>query len=270
LSSLKESSLTPLQIFVVDGGAGFSTQISDFEEVRSAFPEIKVIITDGLLAGARNKGVQLATTEFVFFLDDDNVVEKETLSELVSAFSSREICEVAPVAYYFKNPNEIWTSVIEKGSLPVQYVRKTLALDSDTLSFVVHNAFMVRRDVFNEIGGFDQQGFPIHFSELDFSYRMHRAGYIAVVCPKAKVYHDVAPSNLNVDPVRAYYTLRNREILAKRYLNGRDRAVFYCGVLPAMTLYYLYLYTRFAKTRRKALTNLLRGIIAGFRYKDAK
>lgn len=46
----------------------------------------------------------------------------------------------------------------------------------------------VRRDVFQELGGFDDRFFA-HMEEIDLCWRMHNRGYRVMVCPESKVFH---------------------------------------------------------------------------------
>jgi GT2 family glycosyltransferase len=56
-------------------------------------------------------------------------------------------------------------------------------------SAVTGACLLTRRDVFEEIGGFDEECLPASFSDVDLCLKMRRAGYFIVYTPFAKLYH---------------------------------------------------------------------------------
>ena len=53
---------------------------------------------------------------------------------------------------------------------------------------------MVRTDVFQELGGFDERFSPFGPEDLDFSLRAYERGYYALYVPEAVAYHEVSHS----------------------------------------------------------------------------
>ncbi len=56
-------------------------------------------------------------------------------------------------------------------------------------SAVTGACLLTRRDVFEEVGGFDEERLPVTFSDVDLCLKMRRAGYRVVYVPFAKLYH---------------------------------------------------------------------------------
>ncbi len=52
---------------------------------------------------------------------------------------------------------------------------------------------LVRRDVFEELGGFDSRYDPYGPEDLDFGLRVQAAGYRALYIPEAVIFHDPEP-----------------------------------------------------------------------------
>jgi GT2 family glycosyltransferase len=48
---------------------------------------------------------------------------------------------------------------------------------------------MMRRDVFNEVGGFDEEAFPIAYNDIDLTLKIGAAGYRLLYTPFAQLYH---------------------------------------------------------------------------------
>lgn len=51
------------------------------------------------------------------------------------------------------------------------------------------SCLMVRKVVFDELGGFDAQAFPVYFGDVDFCLRAGRDGYQCVYTPQARLRH---------------------------------------------------------------------------------
>ena len=94
---------------------------------------------------------------------------------------------------------------------------------------------MTRRNVFNEVGGFDEERLPVTFNDVDLCLKMRRAGYLVVYTPFAKLYHhESATRRLSVEP-KETQVMQERwpDVLANDpYYNpnlSRERADFSLG-----------------------------------------
>jgi GT2 family glycosyltransferase len=67
------------------------------------------------------------------------------------------------------------------------------AVSVRNLSAVTAACLMSRREVFLEVGGFDEQ-FPIDFNDVDYCLRVRQAGYRIVYTPYAQLYHHESAS----------------------------------------------------------------------------
>ncbi len=77
-------------------------------------------------------------------------------------------------------------------------------------SAVTAACLLTRRDVFQEVGGFDEEQLPIIFNDVDLCLKMRGAGYVVVYTPFAKLYHEESASRrASVEPSEAE-VLRNR------------------------------------------------------------
>lgn len=71
-------------------------------------------------------------------------------------------------------------------------------------SAVTAACMMTRRDVFQEVGGFDEEQLPVIFNDVDLCLKMRQAGYLVVYTPFAKLYHDESASRrASVEPSEA-------------------------------------------------------------------
>jgi GT2 family glycosyltransferase len=99
-------------------------------------------------------------------------------------------------------------------------------------SAVTGACLMTRRDVFDEVGGFDEEQLPVTFNDVDLCLKMRRAGYLIVYTPYAKLYHhEGASRRRSVEPMETQ-VMQQRwgDVLADDpYYNrnlSRDRADF--------------------------------------------
>jgi GT2 family glycosyltransferase len=85
---------------------------------------------------------------------------------------------------------------------------------------------MVRRDLFLEVGGFDEQLLPVSFNDVDLCLRLRQKGYLIVYTPYALLYHQESASRgLNEYP-NEEARLRARwpsELAADNYYNPNLR-----------------------------------------------
>lgn len=268
LTSVCKSDYPHTDVIVIDDASEYDAAAV----LRERFPSVRVFRNDQrrLLSFSRNLGAHHSKGDYLFFLDDDNVVATDAISELVKIFQEVDMVGVvAPISFRYDDPSKVWTSFIRRGRFPGFYVLGLIVPDrvEDTFSF--HNAFMVKRTIFEQCSRFDSDSFPIHFSELDFAYRLRKKGYRAVVNPKARVWHDVSRGHMNVDSHRSFYTLRNRIILLRRYSSGKELRTYTLAILPILILYYLRHHVMYATDNPlTAAFNLLRGVIAGLSFRD--
>ena len=102
-------------------------------------------------------------------------------------------------------------------------------------SAVTGACLMTRREVFEEVGGFDEERLPVTFNDVDLCLKMRRAGYLIVYTPYAKLYHhEGASRRRSVEPMETR-VMQERwgELLANDpYYNpnlSRERADFSLG-----------------------------------------
>lgn len=67
-------------------------------------------------------------------------------------------------------------------------------------SAVTSACMMVRRDIFEEIEGFDEENLPIDYNDVDLCLRMRERGYLIVYTPFVELYHH-APMDRRLDLV---------------------------------------------------------------------
>ena len=145
LGEAVESALAeePAEVLVVSDGAGELT-----------VPGAQVVpVEHAGRSAARNRGVEVARTELVAFLDDDDLVVPGRLARQAEALGRAALTfgRVTVVDGHGR-PREDWNSLLERRfpSGPVGHVE---VLSSQTPIYT--SATLVRRDAFLEAGGYD-------------------------------------------------------------------------------------------------------------------
>jgi len=86
-------------------------------------------------------------------------------------------------------------------------------------------AFLIRREAFEEVGGFDPAYGLGYFEDSDLCRKLTARGWSFGVVPTSELHHEVGGS-FKLRPERAELYARNREIYASRYPNSLRRILF--------------------------------------------
>lgn len=268
LDSVFKSDYPDLEVIVVDDASPQPVEAA----LAGRYPGARFLRNEKrrLLSCSRNAGASRSRGDLLFFLDDDNILASDTIRLLAGTLGESDRVAVAsPIIFFLSRPNSVWTSFISKGKLPGFYTLHREIPDVETRTFSFHNSFMVKRDVFERLRGFDCLNFPVRFGEVDFAHRLSRAGYLAVVDPRAKDWHDLGWSLVHIDSARAYYTERNRIIVLKRYYKNRDVAFYAVCVLPFIGAYHLVHHSlSTTDSRLGTAASFLRGTLDGLRFRE--
>ncbi len=214
---------TQHEVWVVDNGSSDTS----VEMVRRDFPHVHVIANDDNrgFAAANNQALRLARGRYVMLLNPDAMVQRETLSAMVNFLDQHlEAAGVGPrlaypdgqlqrVGLYRKFPSLLQVLFFYtplKGlahRLPSLVERNWEHQNHNALCEVDQPpgaAFMVRRNVVDQIGGLDE-GFFLYFEDVDWCYRMRQHGYRLFFFPGATVTHRTEGSTSQLDFVLRRY-----------------------------------------------------------------
>lgn len=226
-----------LEVIVVDDCSPDNTGA----RIKELFPERVRYIrneTNSFQAVSRNNGAKIATGDYLFFLDDDNIVDKNIFTEIERAFEENpKLGLVAPMAVHMRpGKNNViwslgsdfnrWTSQPKdhKPNLPIEDLPREIKSYPTTY---YPNGFVVPRKVFDEVDGFDEAYVQI-FEESDFGWKILEAGYGEIVLTTAKTEHHgfLEPGcvpelrQLGIEkPYRTYCFARNRLRFAKKHFS---------------------------------------------------
>ena len=212
------------------------------------------------LGKSRTRGAKEAKGELLLFLDDDNIVDREMLKNLADEFIQHpDTGLAAPMAVHVNGPKDgtIWTLGSDFNRWTSQ-PRDHLAgipfakLPTDQTRFPTlycPNAFMIRKTVFEQTGGFDFN-LPFNYDDADLGWRIHDLGHKNWILSTARTRHmnfmtdedtmQLRQLGLNA-PWKAYTLSRNRlhfvrkhfsflQILSVTFIFAPLSAAYYCTV----------------------------------------
>jgi GT2 family glycosyltransferase len=129
-------------------------------------------------AAARNRGWQAARASIIAFTDDDTVPTADWLQNGLAKFDS--------------NVDAIWGRIeMPLTGTPTDYERDAQHLE--TAEFVTANCFC-RKEVLNQIGGFDERFRFAWREDSDFYFNLLRRRANIVHAPQAVIVHPVRPA----------------------------------------------------------------------------
>ncbi|MDW5561796.1 MAG: glycosyltransferase family 2 protein [Methanomassiliicoccus sp.] len=260
------------------------------EAVRDAFPNIMLITNseEGFISKSRNIGIHTSTGQYVFLVDDDNVVDRNCISELVGTFvgdPTGSIGVVGPIMCYLEKPELIWCAGVRRNMVTslTRFIGRGEINEGQYHDLMESedfpNSFMISREVIEKVGVFDEVLFPIHYEEADLGERARRKGFRVMCNPRAKTWHDIPVPKKGDDKtrthhlqndIRAYYSGRNRVLFLKKYASPVRYLLFISLFNWPLTCYYFrIMLTARTKNRRERVQlarSYMSGIIDGMRF----
>jgi GT2 family glycosyltransferase len=188
------SQTLPVEIIVVDDAANDEVE----RMTRVEFPGVRYYRLGEAKGPAfqRNRGIELATNDVVFPLDDDSVlVSRRTVEQTLSEFDHPRIGAVGIPYININQDRRVLQTAPRDGAIHV------------THSFV-GAAHAVRRDVFLKLGGFREHFFYMG-EESDLCLRMLSAGYVTRLGNADPIHHLESPRR---NMRRASYSGRRNDI----------------------------------------------------------
>jgi GT2 family glycosyltransferase len=192
LTALHAQMTSEQELILVDNGSNDSS----IDLARNRFPDVRVLALGQNLgfAGGNNAGARIAGGHYLAFLNNDTVPQRDWLSALrrpldrdpsVGLTTSRIV--------YLHDPSVIDSAgdgYLRAGGAYKRFHGQdfTLASDSGDVFGACGAACMVRRDLFVELGGFDEDFFMV-YEDVDLSYRVRLRGHRCIYVADAIVHH---------------------------------------------------------------------------------
>ena len=199
---------------------------------------------DLLLAAKRNKGARQASGQYLLFIDDDNYLRDGAIENMLKHFKEATGAMGMVACYSDKKmlvadggSKRNYLTGFTKGINTNKKIYNINLLRVERIYQVdeVANAFMIRKEVFDDAGGLDEVNFPIDLDEADICKRMKDMGYKIVMNPNAICYHNSQTYSHIPDfrrPMNSYFMARNKVLFQKKHLSKLQYLVYLMIFMP--------------------------------------
>lgn len=200
-SILNKTEYPNYEIIILDNNSINPKTIQYFQDIQKNEPRVRVISITGLFNFSllNNVGVKKARGEVIGFINNDiEVISHEWLSEMVSHAIRPDIGCVGAKLYYTNETIQHGGVILGLGgvaghshkhasrSAPGYFHRLKII---QNLSAVTGACLVMRKSIFEEVGGFDDEGLAVAFNDVDLCIKVREAGYRNLWTPYAELYH---------------------------------------------------------------------------------
>ena len=195
-----KTSYPNFEIIVVENNSKTEEIFDYYKQIQKQWQNLKVVCWDGKFnySAINNFGAGFASGEHLLLLNNDTeIITPEWIEEMLMYSQRQDVGAVGAKLYY---PDDtIQHAGVGIGILGVagHYFRGVSRKDvgymcrllyAQNMSAVTGACMMIRRSVWNEIGGLDES-FEVAFNDVDVCMRIRKAGYLVVWTPHAQLYH---------------------------------------------------------------------------------
>ncbi len=226
IAGLKETTYRPFEVVFVDNGSTDET-VSVLTDLCTSSALGCRLIENAENVGcstARNQGAHAAKGPFLVFMDNDVVVRSRGWLEVLrAAFESEEVGAASPKLVYPFPPYPIQFAggAVSPGG-KVQFIGRGTPRTSPEyneardLQCTISACMMMRKSVFERVGGFDEAYNPVQFEDIDLSYKIRRDALRVRYEPAAEMYHFEGTTTQDCEDVRGTYQIVKNGMLFKK------------------------------------------------------
>ena len=216
----------PIEVVVVDDGSSDETL-----NVLARLPGV-IIVRNGENAGfvhSCNRGAAISSAPFVLFLNNDTELRAGALHALRARMKSDENVGIVgsklvyPDGTLQEAGGIIWSDAsgwnFGRGDRPDRSPYN-FARDVD---YVSGASLMIRRDLFNELGGFDKRFAPGYYEDADLCFEVRSRGFRVVYEPRSAVIHyEGVTSGTSLSAGMKRFQEINKPIFRQKWANVLD------------------------------------------------
>lgn len=231
-----------LEVIVVDNGS----RDDEAALLKQRYPAITAIRSERNVgfAGGNNIGMKASSGKYLFLVNNDTIFKNRNFHNLTSRLcSSPTIGMVCPKICFAYDERKIQFAGYTKLS-PVTLRNRAIGYNEDDCGqhdtayptpYAHGAAMMIKRSAIESAGPMPECYF-LYYEELDWSVRLHEAGYEIWYDPSFTIYHKESRSTGTDSPLKTFYITRNRLLFAKRNTNGIERLAAYFYLITIASL----------------------------------
>ncbi len=234
-SIYKNTDIDQIEIIVVDDASSDETI-----NIKKYIKNIEVIKNEKSLGFIKscNKASQFANGRYLLFLNNDTQVQQDWLKFLLEVIEKdNKVALVGPKFVYPDGRLQEAGGIIWNDATGWNYGRfdepeKPEYNYLKEADYISGACILVRKELWNNIGGFDERYSPAYFEDSDLAFEIRKRGYKVIYQPKSVVVHFEGVSN-GTDTssgIKQYQEINRvkflnkwKEILEKEHFsNGQD------------------------------------------------
>jgi GT2 family glycosyltransferase len=228
LASLEAQDYPSLHVIVVDNHST-NDSVAQLKAIHPNLVLLQSSVNVGF-SGGNNIGIRHALSagaDFVWLLNNDTVAPPDTASKLVAkALSCPTAGAIGTVLHYMDAPERVqaWGG----GSFSLHHggnTHFTAARSFGKGTFLTGASLLLRSEALHQVGLLDQ-AFFMYCEDVDFSFRLRKAGWDIVVAEDTAVLHKENASSGRKSPLMDRYSTASAVTLLKRYSSAPRISVF--------------------------------------------
>jgi GT2 family glycosyltransferase len=221
LASIKKLNYPDYEVILVDDA---STDRS-VALVKKNFPWVKVLVNQKNLGAPAsfNRAARQARFNLLVKLDNDVIVDKNWLKEMVSAAKNPKVGVVGSKILHYgsEEVQDIGSNIDHFGYQMNYYTLEGLpkkGTKTKAVFYVSGCAMLLKKNLFEKAGQFDEKYF-LYKDDLDLCWRIKLLGYQTVTAFESKIYHlsgVVAGGKIILDDQGKYHTTARKRYFGER------------------------------------------------------
>ncbi|MDG2308653.1 MAG: glycosyltransferase family 2 protein [Candidatus Binatia bacterium] len=209
------------EVIIVDNASTDGSR----EAIESTFPTARLVRseTNRGFGGGVNLGVKAATSEWLALLNSDAMADPRWLEEMLHSVRASERFGMGACKIYLDRQGGILDKVGHRIGIDGQNFGCGHGLPDDgrydersEVAWPDGCASLWRRDVFNQVGGVDEEFFA-YADDADLGIRFRLAGWKCALAPTALVEHHHSQTLGAYSPAKLFLVERNRIWLTFKY-----------------------------------------------------
>lgn len=218
----------------------------DILSLQSKYSQFKFIFLEENIgfAGANNIGIRESVGDYVFLLNADTLLQKNSIEELVNVLKENsKAAAVSPKLIYYNEQLIQYAGSTELSSITVKNSHRgnresnlEKYNDVEVTAFNHGAAMLVRRSAIEKVGLMPEDYF-LYYEELDWCTSFKNNGYQLLYTGRTFVEHKASASTGKIQGLKSYYLTRNRVLyVQKKYPFGLKKVLalsyLFCIVFP--------------------------------------
>ena len=220
LDSLYNSIVLPDKVIIYDN----ASQDNSVQIISEKYP--KVILVAGKenlgFGRANNEAMKYSTSEFILFMNNDIILNKNCSQELLKGFSGKNLAVINPLIFKGWDKNKVhhvysFGAVINRSGFG--YSLYNTEPDRDDLTCFSGACFLAKSHIIKKLQF--EKSFFLYYEEIDLSIKMLIGGYSIGRRSRAKCYHleNYSSPQKKADGVcfRQYYAIQNHWFILGKF-----------------------------------------------------